>query len=437
MPSWCARLRDREDGFGIVEVMVSAMVLLVGLLGTVSLIDGAQKSSGRQKAKSVAAALAEQDQERMRATPIEILKNYSERRVETVGGVEYTIESSTRWLRDASGDVVTCIDAGQSDYMRISSTVTNSARGTLPLTIASLLAPPVGSMTGDGSLAVVVKNRSGGPQPNIGVAASNGAGNWTGSTNEAGCAIFEFLPVGNYSVNFNSPGLVNPLGASAFTISGVVSPGQLNKTTPQLYDAPASIDVSFQTKLLSGAIVASNAPYASAGNSGIGNATGARWFGTGAAAVAIRQDQLFPFADGYTVYSGQCAANDPTDYIADYYASNPGLVAVDPGSLKTVRVFHPAINVRARVGSTATANLNVVLRSRDSGCKTVMVVKTDAAGALVDPGVPWGRWELCADNGTRKSSTRNVTNTAVNGTARQDLDIATSGNSGPCPRTPL
>ncbi len=39
-------------------------------------LDGAQKTGGRNKARSVAAALAEQDQERMRAMPVSDLLPY-------------------------------------------------------------------------------------------------------------------------------------------------------------------------------------------------------------------------------------------------------------------------------------------------------------------------------------------------------------------------
>ena len=59
-----------ERGSMLIEVMVGALILAITTTAVLSGIDGAQKTGGRNKARSVAAALAEQDQERMRALPV-------------------------------------------------------------------------------------------------------------------------------------------------------------------------------------------------------------------------------------------------------------------------------------------------------------------------------------------------------------------------------
>ena len=46
----------------LIEVMVGALILAITTTAVLNGLDGAQKTGGRNKARSVAAALAEQDQ---------------------------------------------------------------------------------------------------------------------------------------------------------------------------------------------------------------------------------------------------------------------------------------------------------------------------------------------------------------------------------------
>src|ERR1700748_159744 len=72
MKSPMARMRS-ESGFALLEAVVSAAVLAMVALAVLAGIDGASASSGREKARNVAATLAESDQERLRATPVAAL----------------------------------------------------------------------------------------------------------------------------------------------------------------------------------------------------------------------------------------------------------------------------------------------------------------------------------------------------------------------------
>ena len=57
----------------LVEVMVGAVVLAIVTTALLNGIDGAQSQGTTNKARSTAAALAEQDQERLRALPVATL----------------------------------------------------------------------------------------------------------------------------------------------------------------------------------------------------------------------------------------------------------------------------------------------------------------------------------------------------------------------------
>ena len=64
------------SGFALIEAIVAAAIFAILVLGVLAGIDGAAGSSGREKARSVASALAEQDQERMRGMRAVDLSNY-------------------------------------------------------------------------------------------------------------------------------------------------------------------------------------------------------------------------------------------------------------------------------------------------------------------------------------------------------------------------
>jgi hypothetical protein len=404
-----ARVAGRESGFSVVEVVISAAVMLMVAMGTLSLIDHAQNTSNKNRARAVAGGLAEQDQERLRGLGVASLSNYYLSRSVSVAGIPYTVVSDSDWLRDSTGAPITCTNAsGQAEYMRITSTVTEgrtNATKLKPVKLTSLVAPPVGSIgPTQGTLAVEVKNRDGGPQPNIPVALT-GPQNATEPTNDLGCAVFNYFKVGTYTVALNSAGFVNPLGVTAVTTSGAVNGGTVNTTAPQLYDRASAINVSFRTKDINGGdIIDSPAKYVSAGNSGIGNATGSRVYGNTATwNTTLQANLLFPFASGYAIYSGNCAANDPTKYAG----TTPTLQQVDPGGTYAVTVYQPALNFKVTKGGAAlTTAAHVTATNTDTGCGEVYHFMTAPDGTLVNQGLPFGKYRVCADDNNATAANR-------------------------------
>ena len=114
-----ARRRSRiarpgdEDGFSLIEVIAAAAVFAFLALGVLAGMDGAAGSAGREKARAVAAALAEQDQERMRAMRAVDLPEHRWTRHPNVGGIEYTVVSEADWVSDATGATVSCQSNGE------------------------------------------------------------------------------------------------------------------------------------------------------------------------------------------------------------------------------------------------------------------------------------------------------------------------------------
>jgi hypothetical protein len=67
------------------------------------------------------------------------------------------------------------------------------------------------------------------------------------------------------------------------------------------------------------------------------------------------------------------------------------------------------------------------------GCGSTFTAALNATANLTEPGLPYGDYSICADDGTR-----NVTQTFQNRTPGgsavvSTMSIPTSGTSGPCP----
>jgi Tfp pilus assembly protein PilV len=427
-----ARRGADPAGFGLIEVVISATVLLVVTMGALALLDGAGRTTAANQARSVAAGLAEQDQERMRGMRVADLSNYAYSRPELAGSSTYTVSSSTQWLSDASGAPVTCAagNANQGEYLLLTSTVTNPGLGPTgrPITVESIMAPPVGSFAGMGTLAVQITAASGAGQPDIPVAIS-GPQSATATTNAVGCAVFNYVQAGSYNIRLNSPGYVDPLGNTDVTTSATVSAGAASSPAPLLYDRGATVTVAFKTKVAS-VVQDTVVSRLGAGNSGIPNGTGVRTFPAASpTATSITATGLFPFTSGYSVYSGGCPANVPTQY-----SGGAAVMATPtPGGSSSVVFQEPALNLTVTRNGAPLNNARVRITppaGSDPTCDSYDLA-TNAAGQLPDPGLPWGKYDVCADDRAGyKAAVSGVANTNPSGTGLA-LNITTT--AGTCP----
>jgi Tfp pilus assembly protein PilV len=96
-----------QRGFALIEVVVSAALLMVVAGGVLAGIEGPSRISGKNDARSQASTLAQQDQERMRALPFNSLVGYTQTTPVTVGGITYSRYSKAIWIRD-NNDTDSC-----------------------------------------------------------------------------------------------------------------------------------------------------------------------------------------------------------------------------------------------------------------------------------------------------------------------------------------
>jgi prepilin-type N-terminal cleavage/methylation domain-containing protein len=380
-----------ERGFALIEVIVSAAVLALVALAVLSGVDGANSASGREKARSVAASLAERDQERLRSMPVEALAVYGApaAQVLNVGGANYNIASKVEWVRDSTGGTVSCAnDDKQADYLHITSTVTSNIVGsrTKPVQIDSIVPPNIEYSATHGSLAVKVVNAAGQGVPGIPVALTGDSAVPAKDTNDQGCALFHMIEIGDYTVTLNGPGMVDHAGDPQATRTATVSPGVLTTLSID-YDYAASVAaaiLSYQPG--TSTVINSAATRLSAQNGDditiLRNEPKSGPLATPAAGITM--SGLFPFSAPYTFYTGTCRYSNPAVGIPTYYGPNPGAVAVTPGQAASVNVRQPALNLRLQY-----YNLISTTKQQTPNSLQVYAYPQPAAGDdCVEPRIP-------------------------------------------------
>ena len=444
-----ASLRGRcreQDGFSIIEVLVSALLLAMIAGSVYTSLDGASAATRGIKARAIASGLAQADQERMRAFKHSSLYALNATYTQSVAGVVYTVNSKAAWVNDQGATANCSTSDTEADYIEIISTVTWPTIGTRkPVVQQSLIAPT------SAGLAIQVNNRAGTGVGNAAVTAV-GPQTFSGTTNASGCVAFGPITAGNYTVTL-APGCVNRAGVSP--VSDSTSATDNARTTLVLdCDTPGTITATtVRTRPYRTSIPGVAAPqnddlrYLSVGNSGL-PAPFIRTVGDGSLQTTLSAASLFPFTDAYAVFSGDCTGADPGDPRYAVGAGSPPNPApaeprttqiVSPAGSYGVTVYEPALNVVVKVGTAASpaqAGARVYATTRTTGCPTTVydMGSTDSAGQIVKPGIPYGAYDVCASyNGRRVIVTGVKAYDWDNGTALQTLIVPSSGAGGTCP----
>lgn len=417
-----------QSGFGLIEVVVSSLLLVLVASGVYMGLDGASMTSTVNKRRSLATEVAQQDQDRMRAMAVTELSNYRATSTTTVGAVAYTVASSASWITDDTGTASCTSGQARAHYLRIASSVTWANMRVKPVTVESVVAPPAGSFgTGLGSLAVQVRDRNGSGVPGVAVALS-GPQSYTDTTNEIGCVLWGYLPVGNYTVGLSKQGYVDPSGAAQPSrAAGVV--GEATSTTAFDYDLGGRIRASYETLTQSGgAPIAANGTAFTAVTSHL--AVPLAPFGDGQPHASFTSGPVFPFTDPYGAYAGTCAGADPTAY-----GVPAQLALVQPGGTTPVTLREPPVDLLVTRGGRPVQSATVKLTGTGTGCGPLPDRTTGADGYLTDRALPYGPYAVCVQatvSGTTYAARGTVANTAPSGVpvGGATYDLTTAGT---CP----
>ena len=434
-----------EDGFALIEVLVSALIVVIVGGAVLTTLQATARSAGDSRNHAMAQALAQEDQARLRSMRISSLNKLNQNYPVTLDGTNFSVTSTGVFVNNTSQTASCTSGQTSADYIRISSSVTWNGLGKRPpVTMTSIVSPSNGSLDpGHGTLTISAINAAGQPLPGLGVSGT-GAGTFSGTTDASGCANFADLPAGSYTVTPTATGLVDKAGKEPATLSpspSVIPSG--TQTVILQYDKPGALEVDFKYRVGSSSeFKPSSANSIRVFNSGM---TGALTFSTPGgvpAATAQSTTKLFPFSSPYAVYAGSCSSNNPNP-TSDPEAAGAAAVAsvtVPPGAtiapLPKGTIQLPALNLLVKKDGAPLVGAEVKI-TNSGGCSFSRKYTTTTGGVLADPGLPWGTYDVCAARTTgtirhkflpSSVDVQNLTNPPL-----KEIDLTSSTSSGSCP----
>jgi type II secretory pathway pseudopilin PulG len=453
-----------EAGFTLVELMATALIVVLIAAGVAQgLITGAHLS-GYQRHHSQANALAQQAQERLRGLSSKQLDGLNQTQTVTLDGTVYTVTSTAAFLNSTGTSSCGTVGTGAAAYYSAASTASwNDVSGVQSVKADSLITPPAG-----GSLLARVEDQTASPLTGV-VVAANGPDVEAGTTDSGGCVILGALAAGSYALTFTAPGFVDqngnltPISASAtVTSTGTAVPSTGN---PLLLGQPGTVNTTFTAAGTSGTLLGQTADALSwYGAGSFGSMTTSSFVASAPAGTAVTSfaaANLFPFAfltptsysNNYRVWAGKCRQMQPPTGV--------GTVAggVTPASVQSLAVQEPALNVVVTYNGVRKAPAHVKISfasTSGTACNdswyapVAALAATSADGSLASPGQPFastattgatesastltGALSVCADYNNRQYTTpagSPVTNTNFSAPTLVTIPILSS-SAGLC-----
>jgi Tfp pilus assembly protein PilV len=462
-----------QDGFQLIEVMVSALLLGLISVATFTGLQAVSASDANQRYHNEAELLAAESQEALRTDPIASIEQLvAEAHLYTikVDNTTYTITQSAHQL-NGSGESSSCSVTKQSTTtapnFRVATSVTwHSVQGGHPVTESSIVTPPTGS-----SLEVDVQNA---PLPTEGVSGIKVAVTYTalesastvkleGQTSPAGCVLFTGIrattaeveiieksryitPSGalkieptevsiapnvttHYAVTYNEGGAIN----AKFTYQGKTEYNGKPVTGDTFVMTDKEMAVSPELEVGSTAFVE---PYATGGEEKYTPKTSTyRSIAETPKGIKYSSGDLFPFPSAsWEAYAGDCSANNPVTATGGTVKPNSG--EVKPGATTTIEVpmsyvnlevyketetHHPASTRTSASYPIKITNLSCSAASpappTPNNAVSVSYVHTQstiAGGVLEGPFQPFGKFELCLQaTATRRDKFSYLNNTVA------------------------
>lgn len=443
-----------EGGFALVEVMVSAVLLVVIALATYPVIDQSAGRSSSNRARAVAVSLAEQDQDRMRAMPWATLETLGESNPKTSNGINYTIASKAEYVSDSSGVFKCASDTGGQQYLLITTVVTwPNMNGVDPVKLESYVSPNVAQ--GDfGSVTATLNKANGDPLQGITVTVAG----QSRVTNENGCAQWTKLAPGQVTLSFGpNTGYYTKTYQNSVSESFNVKAGdssnksytydRLSTFTGTLKRLSDNANSRWPTVRLVGGGLTWDRP-SSTNTTNLASLNEAQ-MGNYSTSVT----GYFPDRDGYKIYAGKCDGNNPETYLSNFYATYPAGVSAPPvpGQPNALTAFTRKVTIDVKKTTTGeggvltaypfieikpvspmTANCEGIPRRQmaaNTGQVTQPLAYTEsrntannanAPGAYTNRVVtelPWGIYSICADNGNVRRKVATYYNTPPGSTS--------------------
>jgi len=409
-----------ETGDTLIEVIVSALLLGIIVVGTFTGLNSTNKSTSIARARSQADALAQQDEDRLRSLPITTLAKLEtapEAKTVEQNGSKYTVTSSARYVVDDTATTSCASTALSAEYIETSSTVTATMLGKHSVVETGIVSPPP-----DTALVVQVSNQLGEPVQGA-EAQATGPSSGSALTSASGCAIIALSP-GEYEVNVHKVGYVdqNWFAESKedpfYTKKAYLTAETTTKKAYLLAPAAALNSLTFKylnpTNGKEEEDKALNAILENPGMSPTFRVLPVT--GTPAYVSSLQTEKIiYPFNKeaAYTVYAGSCQANRPPE-------KERTAIIFPAGGEESKKLVLPSLVVNVWEGTKGTpkelvSTPEIFLSDTDAGCEptwqkpktfattknlTTKLMEYPKGGALEYPGQPWGTYTVCLNVGS-------------------------------------
>lgn len=395
-------LHDRragDDGFTLVELLVSLVVASIVMSGVAYGVAQALWQGRDSRNREVAANLAAEAIDRARATT-DYTALAGQTTSQVVNGETYTVVRSVT-AYSSLGTASPCDGTAGAfiKYKKVSIRVTwpRMKQGTSSVRAETLLAPGASSFDPTkGNIGAKVLDAKGSPVEGIAVTVTGSAVNRTQTTDDAGCAFFDGLTPGAFTVVANQSGYVSSAGAFVPSLPASVSQGN---TTPVAfdYDRVGTLKLGLGD---SGYPAPTNVPV-TIGNTALLPDGHTSYAGTGTPRTLTN---LFPFASGYTAWAGSCMDADPegASTAGPYYPTatrGTAYQADTSGSPSTIAVSMARVRVAVLDDATGSAIVGATVSAAHSGtaicdfAENYALGSTDSGGDL-KVSLPWGSWDF-------------------------------------------
>ena len=444
-----------ERGVMLVEVLVSAVVLIMLALSSMAVIDRAGEVSAANRARSVATALAQKDQDFVRQmpwskisqivtdttpadTPYPALAGDDGSGIETtIDGMVYRVATKVSIKVDENTRTA-CLAGWRNKRVFIETTVTPPAGVKMkPVEMHTERVPLVSDKSDKGSIIVRLTRANGNPTSGVTVAAAG----TSKPTDDDGCAVFnDVTPATSMTVTWGTSGgsFVDENGADEVSRLVTITAGVTAQLSGRFDDAKSP------TVHLTDGTDDGDWSSVSVVNSGISTVyNGVRSFTGSGSSRSI--GPLFPFMSPYGVFAGSCWGNDPTVWGGT--ASNSNTMALN-GPFGTIDVLMPKVTFTVpstggyrafiaydrrpyKMGAGRCSELGLGIFPPGAAANTqapIAFKTTDPTKTTISYPLPYGIYRICVDNpGLNKR-------TATNGNYRIDNVPAgspkfTNGNS--------
>jgi Tfp pilus assembly protein PilV len=401
------RRAQGDEGFGLVEAVVAAFVLLLFSVGIAGLITATLKVSKIDRMRVAASSLATREMEIVRnqfaSSDADALAVVGAGLVTdpnpldgpgptVVDGVRYTVKRTASWVPKGTG-VSACDGGGSVTYpsVRISVEVTWPGMGPVqPVRSDSIVTPNKGLLnTSYAFVAVKVTRFDGSPFAGRTITSTGPGGAVQQQlTDASGCAVFGFSAPGEHTFTLAEPGFVDYYNKAEHVQTRSVSAGSF-QTFAVTYDQAASMAVAYS--VAGGHGLPSPLPPLVVSSAGLPSPKRLTFASAGPTTTV---SGLPPYAQGYTVWAGTCTdaepAQPPTSATSTTYFPEPGQTLADVvAGLAPVEI------------STGSPGLQVTAAHDGEACPgmgTLTLGTTDANGQLLTS-LPYGAWRITLSDG--------------------------------------